>query len=194
VGTVFLTVYIIKPTYISSVKLYVVPKSETDKVINSDINDLNYAQKVVNTYIEILRTNVFFNKVAEESDLGFSENDLKNMISFRVLNDTEIFQIDVSSVNPAYAKIIADIVSVQAPAQISGIIDNNNIKLVQDAEMPLKPSSPNLTLNLMIGFVSGLVISMMIAIIKEILDFRVKSSEDIINTYKLPILGSIPNF
>jgi capsular polysaccharide biosynthesis protein len=194
VGTVFLTVYIIKPTYISSVKLYVVPKSETDKVINSDINDLNYAQKVVNTYIEILRTNVFFNKVAEEADLGFSENDLKNMISFRVLNDTEIFQIDVSSVNPAYAKIIADIVSVQAPAQISGIIDNNNIKLVQDAEMPLKPSSPNLTLNLMIGFVSGLVISMMIAIIKEILDFRVKSSEDIINTYKLPILGSIPNF
>jgi capsular polysaccharide biosynthesis protein len=66
VGTVFLTVYIIKPTYISSVKLYVVPKSETDKVINSDINDLNYAQKVVNTYIEILKTNVFFNKVAEE--------------------------------------------------------------------------------------------------------------------------------
>lgn len=76
-GTVFLTVYIIKPTYISSVKLYVVPKSETDKVINSDINDLNYAQKVVNTYIEISRTNVFFNKIAEESDLGFSESDLK---------------------------------------------------------------------------------------------------------------------
>lgn len=116
------------------------------------------------------------------------------MISFRVLNDIEIFQIAVSSDNPAYAKIIADIVSVQAPTQIFGIIDNNNIKLVQDAEMPLKPSSPNLTLNLMIGFISGLVISMMIAIIKEILDFRVKNSEDIINTYKLPILGSIPNF
>lgn len=193
-GAFIISEYFIKPTYVSSVKMYVVPGDASDMVVKQNINDLNYAQKVVNTYIEILKTNSFFDKIAESTGLGFSTEDLKNMVSFKVLNNTEIFQVDVTTQSPTYSKFIADSIALNAPLQITGIKENDSVKLVQPAELPGGPSSPNVLLNTIIGFILGFTISVLISILKEILDVRVKGVEDLNSKYNIPILGSVPAF
>jgi capsular polysaccharide biosynthesis protein len=193
-GAYVISNYFIDPTYISSVKMYVVPGDSGDSHVRPNINDLTYAQKVVNTYIEILKTNSFLNKIAVETKLGYTAEDLKNMVSFKVLNNTEIFQIDVTSESPTYAKFIADSISLNAPLQITGIKEDDSVKLVQPAELPTVPASPNIILNTVIGCMLGLSISVLISILKEILDVRVKGNDDLNNKYDIPILGSVPSF
>lgn len=193
-GAFVISNYFIDPTYVSSVKMYVVPGDADDSLVRPNINDLTYAQKVVNTYIEILKTNSFLSKIAVETKLGYTVEDLNKMVSFKVLNNTEIFQIDVTSESPTYAKFIADSISLNAPLQITGIKEDDSVKLVQPAELPTVPASPNIILNTVIGCMLGLSISVLISILKEILDVRVKGNDDLNNKYDIPILGSVPSF
>ncbi|MDF2685857.1 MAG: hypothetical protein K0S55_1038 [Clostridia bacterium] len=189
-----LTKYFIKPIYISSIKMCVISGDDSDVTLKPNINDLYYAQQVINTYIEILKTDNFFSKIADETGLGYSTGDLKNMVAFKVLNNTEIFQVDISSESPSYAKFIADSISLNAPLQIKGIKERDSVKLVQPAELPIIPTSPSITINSAIGFFLGIVFSVIIVIFKEILDIRVKGIEDLSNKYDIPILGIVPVF
>ncbi len=89
--------YIIKPTYVASVQMYV---NSNDSTSSADLNELNYAQKVVTTYISFLQTKKFYEQFIEESNLRLSREQLKNMTNIESINNTEIFEISVSSMNP----------------------------------------------------------------------------------------------
>lgn len=188
--------FAIQPTYISTVKLYVYATDSSDSAANdySNLNDLNYAQKIVNTYIEMLRTNSFFKAVHDQSSLGYSIVDLEKMVSFTVLNDTEIFQVSVSSHKPEDSKQIADVITELAPKTISSIKDSANLRVVDSASFPTDPSSPNVTLNSVVGALLGLVAAVVYILLKEMLDIRIRGEEDVAARYKIPVLGSIPAF
>ncbi|MDF2685858.1 MAG: hypothetical protein K0S55_1039 [Clostridia bacterium] len=192
-GAFIISKYFINPTYISSIKLYVVSEN-SDLTEQPNINDLYYAQQVVNTYIEILKTNNFFTKIANETNLGYNSGELQNMVTFKILNNTEVFQIDVTAKSPIYAKFIAKSISINAPLQINGIKVNDTVKLVQTAELPISPSSPNIIINSTIGFFFGFTISILIVILREILDNRVKDAGDLDDKYNIPIFGVVPVF
>ena len=64
-GTYFATSLLVSPTYTSTVKLYVNAKINA-KTSYEELYSHNYAQKMVATYIEVLNTNHFYSKVAEE--------------------------------------------------------------------------------------------------------------------------------
>lgn len=187
--------FLVRPTYISTVKLFVYTKEDAVSVDNyNNLNDLNYAQKIVNTYIEMLRTDSFFKTVKDKSGLDYSVDDLKNMTQFSVLNNTEVFQVSVSSHRPEDAKLIADTVTNLAPQTISGIKESALLKVVDSATFPTKPSSPKILLDSAFGFLLGLVLAIVIALVKEMLDVRIKQEDDLISRYNLPILGSVPAF
>src|SRR5690554_6616852 len=65
--------FILNPSYTASVQLYVIP-NDSDASVN--LNELNYAQKVVTTYINLLNTNVFHEKIQEDTNLDYSINQL----------------------------------------------------------------------------------------------------------------------
>ncbi len=187
--------FIVRPTYISSVKLYVYTKEESKNTTNyNDLNDLNYAQKVVNTYIEMLRTDSFYKSVKDKAGLDYSIEDLKKMINFSILNDTEVFQVLVSSHNPEESKKIADTITALAPQTISSIKESALLKVVDSASFPSRASSPNLLLDSIVGFLLGIVIAVLYVLLKEMLDVRIKQEEDLMAKYNIPILGSIPAF
>lgn len=187
--------FLVKPTYVSTVKLYVYTKGDAAGLDNyNNLNDLNYAQKIVNTYIEMLRTDSFFKAVKDKSSLDYSVDDLKEMIQFSVLNNTEVFQVSVSSHRPEDAKKIADTVTGLAPQTISGIKESALLKVVDSATFPTKPSSPRLLLDSVIGFFVGLVLAVLAALVKEMLDVRIKQEDDLVARYDIPILGSVPAF
>lgn len=187
--------FLVKPTYISTVKLYVYTKGDATSVDNyNNLNDLNYAQKIVNTYIEMLRTDSFFKAVKDKSALDYSVDDLKNMIRFSVLNNTEVFQVSVSSHRPEDSKQIADTVTALAPQTISGIKESALLKVVDSATFPTKPSFPRIMLDSAVGFLLGLVFAVIFALVKEMLDVRIKQEDDFTSKYNIPLLGTVPNF
>jgi len=187
--------FVVKPTYVSSVKLYVYTKEDTQNSSNTNyLNELNYAQKVVNTYIEMLRTDSFYKSVKDKAELDDSIDDLKKMVNFTILNDTEVFQVAVSSHNPEESKKIADTITSLAPQTIRAIKESALLKVVDSASFPSHASSPNIMLNSVIGFLLGIIAAVIYALLKETLDVRIKHEDDFISKYNIPILGSIPAF
>lgn len=111
--------YILPPNYTASVLLYV---STGETTSTSDINELNYAQKVVNTYISFLQTKVFYTRVLEDTKLNYSQKQLKKMTDIKAVNNTEIFEITVSSYSAQTSYQRVEAMQRIAPVMIKGNI------------------------------------------------------------------------
>lgn len=71
-------------------------------------------------------------------------------------------------------------------------ISASNIAIIESAENPIEPSSPNLLLNLAIGLGAGLLLSVVVVMVRVQLDDAVRVPEDIENKLGIPLLGVIP--
>lgn len=192
----FVTKFFIPKTYRASISLYVdtTYKNQNESGAGSDLNAYNYAQKLVSTYIRMLNTKTFYSELSKEVNNKYSSSALSSMISFKGDDETEIFDAYVTSQSPAEAKKIADAVAEIAPKTIKRLNSNGELKIVDYAEIPTKPSSPNTTKNILIAFALGLVLSVAIAFIRHFADKKIKYSEEMTALGDLPILAAIPNF
>jgi len=75
---------------------------------------------------------------------------------------------------------------------VTGGVTANNISIVDQAEAPNKPSSPNLLLNLSIALLLGLGLGVLAALLIEALDETLATPEDVEQKLGLPVLGVVP--
>ena len=75
---------------------------------------------------------------------------------------------------------------------ITSGVTSNNISVVDEANMPLFPISPNLLKNAGIGLLAGLLLGMGFVFIREQLDDSIKSADEIEAKLGLPLLGIVP--
>lgn len=184
--------YLIDPTYSSRVSMYVNNnKDRGDTALN--INDLNASQKLVTTYIEILKSEVVLGEVIQQMGLDYTPKELREMISARSVNGTEILEVIVTSKNPEEAVAIANKMAEVAPPQIIRVVQAGDVQLIDEAVVNLKPVAPNTKLNTLIGAIMGIVLAIGVILVLAMLDISVKSEEDLNKHYDLPILGVIPD-
>ncbi|MDF2906315.1 MAG: hypothetical protein K0R34_1636 [Herbinix sp.] len=181
--------YIVKPFYTASVQMYVNPD---DTASSTNINELYYAQKVVTTYINFLQTKSFYRQVIKDSKSTLSLKELKKMTSIQSVNNTEIFEISVTSKDPYESFRIVETIQSIVPDLIRNIKSSAEISVVDPVVVPTQPSGPNVLLNTALGGMIGFVLSVIAAFLIELLDVKVKNQEDLSDKYQLPILGSIP--
>ncbi|MDL2338010.1 MAG: chain length determinant protein EpsF [Pseudomonadota bacterium] len=68
-----------------------------------------------------------------------------------------------------------------------------NVSVVKVATEPPFPSSPRVMLNLTVGLLLGLVLSIATAALREVRDWRLRSEADVTDAMKLPLLGVVPD-
>lgn len=187
--------FIVDPTYQSSAKLCVLP-GENDVPSNANLNTLNYSQQIVKTYIEILNSNSFYVSILDEAQLKdtYTPAQLQKMVTFTIMNQTTVFQITVRADSPEHAKRLADAAAAMAPVQITKAKSAATVSLVDPAVEPTVPSSPNIRLNTVIGAILGMAIAVLIAFLREMLDTRIHSQEELAAAFDIPILGTVPDF
>ncbi len=191
----FITKFFIPKKYTSNISLYVDTNYVTDN--SSSANDLysyNYAQKLVATYIKMLNTKTFYSKVAERLDNKYTATEISKMVYFKSDEETEIFQASVVCYSPNEAKYIADAVSKVAPTVISNLNNNATLKIVDEADIPQTYSSPNITKNILIAFAAGLVLSLLIAFLRDYFDVKIKYDSSMTTLGGVPVLTAIPDF
>lgn len=69
-----------------------------------------------------------------------------------------------------------------------------NVWIVDKADYPLRPTSPNKQKNVLLGFLIGLAGGIGLALGLEYLNHTVKTSKDVTNSIGVPTLGTIPAF
>lgn len=184
--------YMIDPTYSSKMSMYVNNNKErVDTALN--INDLNVSQKLVTTYIEILKSDKVLGKVVEQMNLPYTNEELRKMISASSVNGTEILEVKVTTKDPEEAAAIANTLSEVAPPEIIRVVQAGDVQLIDKAVPNETPVSPNTMLNTLIAAMLGTVLSILAILVLEMLDISVKSVEDLQKHYELPVLGNIPD-
>ena len=190
------TYFLIDPLYKSSALLYVnnsdISLGSTSFSISSA--DLSAAQKLVNTYIVILKSRTALNEVKSRANLDYSYEELKGMISAAPVNSTEVFEVVVTSKNPAEAERIANTIASVLPDKISDIVSGSDVRIVDYAVIPSHRSSPSYTRNTAIGMIIGLIISAIVIIIAYLMDDNIRSEDYLTQTYPdIPLLAVIPD-
>lgn len=183
--------FVIKPSYTSTSLMYVNPNYSSSV---NNMNDLNYAQKVLNTYINFLQTNEFYKEVLEQTNLEYTSSQLKEMTSINNVNNTEIFNVSVTTQNPLDSYKLAVAMQETIPQFIKEIKYTCDVSLVDAAVLPTAASSPNILNNTFVGGAVGLFISIFIIFCMEILNNKVKNYMDLQEKSKIPILGVVPRF
>lgn len=77
---------------------------------------------------------------------------------------------------------------------ISGELKTSNIRIVDPAETPRRPSSPNKLINMAVAVLGGAFLAIGLAFFFEYLDSRIKQPDEIKAHLGLPFLGMIPSF
>lgn len=192
-GALFLCSKIVmSPVYTSYVKLYV-HSGTSEAVVAESLSELNYAQKVVNTYISFLQTKVYYTKVLDQTKLNYTIEQLDEMTHIESVNGTEIFQISVTSNSAENSYQLTKAMEKIAPELIGDYTNNISISVVDPAVLPDKPAGPNVMVYTLFGGVFGLVLAFTIVLLIMVLDVKVHDEDELTKKYNLPVLGNIPN-
>lgn len=184
------------PEYEASSKVFVSVQSA------GSVSDLtqggSFAQNQVKSYADIVTTPVVLQPVIAALDLDTDVATLARQITASAPLDTVIVEITATSQSPREAAEIANAVASSFQSTVAGLVPVNadgvapvKITPLQQAVIPEKPSSPNVALNIVLGALIGLAVGVGIAVLREVLDTRVRNESDVSQLTEAPIIGGI---
>ena len=184
--------FVIKPQYTSTTRIYVVNRNQADKpgLTNQDLQAGAY---LVKDYREIILSQDVLEKVVADQKLTMDAKTLGRKISVAVPAETRIVSISVRDGNPEEASRIANALREVAAQKIISVTRVSDVTTLEEARPATSPSSPNIRRNTMMATIAGVGFIVVIVLLVELLDDRVKRPEDIEEVMHLSLLGVIPN-
>lgn len=153
----------------------------------------------VNTYSDLATTPIVLLPVIVGLDLAVSESALAETITVSAPLNTSIIEITVTDADPALAADIAN----QTAESLTKVVDRIEtpdavdaespvkLTLVQQATVPRSPVSPNVPLNIALGLLVGLSLGVGLAVLREVLDTRIRSEHDVALVTDAAMIGGI---
>lgn len=191
--------YFVPKTYTAKVKLYVETAQSAQENAYNALSNYNYAAALVNTYVEMLSTNNFYEKLSENLDEKYTAEDLSEIVKFSNESEddvqTEVFTAIITANSPTEAKVIADSVADTAPGVISSLKnDDTELKIVDNATVPTEPSSPKVLRNTALAAAAGFILMLIYVFIRELMDNKIKYSAELTQINDIPVLSAVPDF
>ena len=184
-----ITFYLITPQYTATSKMYMVSSSSQSVV---DLTDLNIGQSLSKDYVELLKTRPIIESVIEEQGLDYNYSELLSMLSMSTVSDTRIIAIRATSKDPEEAMNIANALADKGVKELPKLMETPQPHIAEYAIIPINPSSPSLTKNIMIGALIGMIIMLGIFTIQFMLDDTFKTADDIEREFGVITLTVIP--
>ncbi|MCP9036349.1 MULTISPECIES: Wzz/FepE/Etk N-terminal domain-containing protein [unclassified Streptococcus] len=184
--------FLAKKEYQSTSRIYVVSRQNQDNnaLTNSDLQAGSY---LVKDYREIILSQNVLSQAIEELKLDMTPAELSKKISVSVPTDTRILSITAKDGNPKEAARIANGLRNVAAEKIIAVTKVSDVTTLDEAEVPQSPSSPNIRRNVLLGFIAGAGLMVVLMVVVEVLDDRVKRPEDIEELMGLTLLGVVPD-
>lgn len=158
----------------------------------------SFAQTRINTYVGLVTKPIVLNPVIAQLDLGTTADALAQSVTASAALNTTLITITVTNADPIAAAEQANAVAASLTAVVPEIEPQigeggSPIRLtrVSDAQPALTPSSPNVPLNLALGTLVGLAVGVGFAVLRSVLDTRVRSQRDIAQVTDRPLIGAI---
>ncbi|MBD8023751.1 polysaccharide biosynthesis tyrosine autokinase [Microbacterium gallinarum] len=161
----------------------------------------SYARQAVTSYVRVIPTAIVLDPVVEDLGLDITSRQLAGQVIASAPLNTQIITITVTDRNPSQAAQLANAIAdsfattvateLEAP---TGTDTDSKVRVdtISPAKVPTEPSSPNLRVDLALGLLIGLAAGVGLAVLRSLLDTRVRTPADIESVVDAPILGGIP--
>ncbi|WP_195915769.1 Wzz/FepE/Etk N-terminal domain-containing protein [Streptococcus parasanguinis] len=192
IATFGYSAFLAKKEYQSTSRIYVVSRQNQDNnaLTNSDLQAGAY---LVKDYREIILSQNVLSQAIEELKLDMTPAELSKKINVSVPTDTRILSITAKDGDPKEAARIANGLRNVAAEKITSVTKVSDVTTLDEAEVPQSPSSPNIKRNVLLGFVAGAGLMVVLLVVVEVLDDRVKKPEDVEELMGLPLLSVVPD-
>jgi capsular polysaccharide biosynthesis protein len=184
--------YVMKPVYQSSTSI-IVGKPEGTSQTQTEYNDVMLYQKLIQTYQEIAKSRVVADQAYTILEKKYTSEQIMKAVTVTPQTDTQILVITAKNGDPIEAAKICSAVSEAFIAQSKIVFPTGGaIQVMDKALVPVEPVSPNKKMNLAIAFLIGIMGSMGLAFVLEMLDRTIKTEEDVERYIGVPVIGMIP--
>ena len=193
VSVFFYSEYIVVPLYKTSGSIFV----DASRSNTGDVSQANIMASVqlAETCKELLTRPTFLSEISEEVEAltgnKYPHTQLKEMIEVEAVNETEIMEITVKGSEKEDLPIICNLILTKGCERIQEV-RGGYPQVLDLGTVPGKPYSPNTRANTLVFFFVGVLAGGLIVFCIDFFDTRVKSRDDIITKYKIPLLGEIP--
>ena len=146
-----------------------------DEELKKELASLKAKRQVLYSQEKVLKDTI---DEFEQDALDTSGNELEYSILQRNLNTSKHL----------YDTLLAKI----KESNLLKTSDTSNIRLVEEALVPVNPISPNKKRNIMMGIVAGIALSALFALLLEYMDQTIRTEEDVEKYLDLPVLSIVP--
>jgi len=186
-----ITFVFMTPKYSSSTQVLVNQK-ETDNQIMAQQVQSNI--QLVNTYSEIIKSPRILDKVSKNLKGKYSSKEISGMLTVSNQAESQILNIAVENENRAAASKVANEIANVFSKDVSKIMNVDNVSILSKADTNGNQISPKPLVNSVVGIFLGLIVALILIFLKEMLDKRIKTEEDVAEILDLPVLGTIQDF
>lgn len=184
--------YLVDPVYEANAKMIVNSRQEQTGTVTND--QITSAQKLVDTYAIIIRSQTVLEPVVSKLQLNMDSEQLAKIVTVTSVNETQVMEIAVQSTNANMAlQIVSEIVNA-CPEIIIDAVDAGSVKTVEPAHLLKKPVAPHTNLYTLLAAFLCMFATFAIVLVRFLMDNTYKSEFDLRNDLNLPILGVIPDY
>ncbi|OOM75823.1 capsular polysaccharide type 8 biosynthesis protein cap8A [Clostridium puniceum] len=191
--TVFVAIisfFIIKPVYEVNTKVFI--GKEENKNVEYNNNDVQMYQKLLKTYSELIKTKDLIENATNENNLNITSSEIMNVLKINPMTDTQILEISYQNKDKVLAKNVLVAVTDEFIKESKELIPNGTVKVIESAQLPQEPVSPNKKTNIAIACLVGFIIGIATALFMEYMDDTLKTKEQTEKIMELPVIGIIP--
>lgn len=188
-GGFFGTKFLITPTYTARTSIYLTPQiSESGSL---DYNSQMANSKLVTNVVNLMTQNNIMSEVAKDVGLENSSS-VKKCISVTNESNTEIITVTATTTDPKLSKDIANDTVNTFINTMQKNLNVRNIEIVDKAKLSYIPSGPNIKKNTMMASLVGGLIGVGYAVLKFLLDNRLRTKEEAEKYLGIPVFAEIP--
>jgi len=185
--------------YTSTTKLFVSVQSQDSNSTVDAFQGGNAAQQRVRSYVDVVTSARVLAPVVDKLGLDMSSKALAGKVSASSPTNSVLVDVAVTDEDPALAARIANtigtsfrtVVADELEVPASGGESLVKIETIEPAVPSMRPTSPNISMNAVVGAFAGLLAGVAIAAIRSTLDTRIRGVQDVVATLDLPVLGGI---
>lgn len=171
------------------------PRGETTSEL---VQGFTFTEKLVQSYTQLATMPAVLQPVIDSLELDTTPNALANSVSASTPLNTVIIEVTVVDRNAQRAAQIANAITrslantgqdlaPQGPAGSPSI----TLETVSTAQAPSRPFSPNTALLVITGLLVGLALGVVYAVLRDMLDTRVRDEKDLERVTDAPLLGKV---
>lgn len=188
-GGFFGTKFLITPTYTARTSIYLTPQiNDTGSL---DYNSQMANSKLVTNVVNLMTQNNIMSEVAKDVGLE-NASSVKKCISVTNESNTEIITVTATTTDPKLSKDIANDTVDTFINTMQKNLNVRNIEIVDKAKLSYIPSGPNIKKNTMMASLVGGVIGVGYAVLKFLLDNRLRTKEEAEKYLGIPVFAEFP--